>query len=382
MTQCPIAPGDTFTYKFPATQYGTTWYHSHFSLQYADGLYGPIIINGPASANYDTDLGTVMLTDWGHESAFALYDVAKIGAPPTLENTLINGTNTFDCTSTTDANCLGTGSYFETTFEAGQSYRMRFINSATDAHFRLSIDNHNFTVIAMDLVPIVPFDTDNLLIAIGQRYDIVVTATEKSGDYWLRAGWQSACSTNLNPNNALGIIRYDSSSTADPTSTQQTTVAMLASSCQDQDLADLVPYLSTTIDTATNTDQELDLDFVTTTSIMWTINTSTLLLNWSDPTILQVYNNISQFPTDYNVVALTGVNEWVYFIIQDNSGLGISHPIHLHGHDFWIIGQSTDTYDASTAVFNLDNPPRRDTATLPGGGYLAMAFLTDNPGSW
>jgi hypothetical protein len=28
------------------------------------------------------------------------------------------------------------------------------------------------------------------------------------------------------------------------------------------------------------------------------------------------------------------------------------------------------------------NPPRRDTALLPGGGWLALAFPTDNPGAW
>jgi FtsP/CotA-like multicopper oxidase with cupredoxin domain len=27
VTQCPIAPGDSFTYTWKATQYGTSWYH-------------------------------------------------------------------------------------------------------------------------------------------------------------------------------------------------------------------------------------------------------------------------------------------------------------------------------------------------------------------
>jgi len=31
---------------------------------------------------------------------------------------------------------------------------------------------------------------------------------------------------------------------------------------------------------------------------------------------------------------------------------------------------------------NLINPPRRDVASLPGGGSLAIAFKLDNPGSW
>jgi FtsP/CotA-like multicopper oxidase with cupredoxin domain len=59
-----IAPGDTKNYIFKATEYGTSWYHSHFSGQYGDGVIGTIQINGPATANYDIDLGTYTLSDW------------------------------------------------------------------------------------------------------------------------------------------------------------------------------------------------------------------------------------------------------------------------------------------------------------------------------
>lgn len=31
--QCPIAPGKSFTYSFVATNYGSAWYHSHYSAQ-------------------------------------------------------------------------------------------------------------------------------------------------------------------------------------------------------------------------------------------------------------------------------------------------------------------------------------------------------------
>jgi hypothetical protein len=51
----------------------------------------------------------------------------------------------------------------------------------------------------------------------GQRYDVIVTASESSGDYWMRAIPQESCSNNDNVDNILGIVRYDSSSTADPT---------------------------------------------------------------------------------------------------------------------------------------------------------------------
>ncbi|KAL7270933.1 laccase, multicopper oxidase, benzenediol:oxygen oxidorectuctase, partial [Rhizina undulata] len=36
VTQCPIAPGESLTYEWNATQYGTAWYHSHFARQYAE----------------------------------------------------------------------------------------------------------------------------------------------------------------------------------------------------------------------------------------------------------------------------------------------------------------------------------------------------------
>ena len=63
VTECALAPGQTRTYKFQATQYGSSWYHSHYLTQYGDGVRGPIIIHGPATANYDVDMGTVMVDD-------------------------------------------------------------------------------------------------------------------------------------------------------------------------------------------------------------------------------------------------------------------------------------------------------------------------------
>lgn len=48
--QCPIAPGAEYRYVFRASLYGTSWYHSHYSAQYADGLFGAMIIYGYADA--------------------------------------------------------------------------------------------------------------------------------------------------------------------------------------------------------------------------------------------------------------------------------------------------------------------------------------------
>lgn len=165
VTECPTAPGSTITYKWRATQYGTTWYHSHFSMQAWEGIFGAIVINGPASANYDEDQGVIVLTDWSHETADELYYYHELYGTPYLENGLINGMNVYNSSNNTQV-----GQRFTTQFQSGSSYRLRLVNTALDTHFSFSIDNHTMTVIAADLVPVKPFTTDVLAIGIGKIY--------------------------------------------------------------------------------------------------------------------------------------------------------------------------------------------------------------------
>lgn len=47
-----------------------------------------------------------------------------------------------------------------------------------------------------------------------------------------------------------------------------------------------------------------------------------------------------------------------------------------------MIGQAEGAFDLATSELNLVNPPRRDVASLPANGYLAIAFKKDNPGAW
>jgi FtsP/CotA-like multicopper oxidase with cupredoxin domain len=72
--------------------------------------------------------------------------------------------------------------------------------------------------------------------------------------------------------------------------------------------------------------------------------------------------------------------KWVYFIIQDLALINAFHPVHLHGHDFYVLAQGPGVFVKGVTSVKLKNPPRRDTAILPGNGYLVIAFYTDNPG--
>lgn len=54
ITQCPILPGQIFTYKFQAYPKGTFWYYSTTGLQRIDGASGALIIR-PKGADTTTE---------------------------------------------------------------------------------------------------------------------------------------------------------------------------------------------------------------------------------------------------------------------------------------------------------------------------------------
>uniref|UniRef100_A0A7R9VU19 Plastocyanin-like domain-containing protein n=1 Tax=Chlamydomonas euryale TaxID=1486919 RepID=A0A7R9VU19_9CHLO len=60
------------------------------------------------------------------------------------------------------------------------------------------------------------------------------------------------------------------------------------------------------------------------------------------------------------------------------------HPMHLHGHKFWLLGMGPGVYDPAVhePTLNKYNPIFRDTMTLPVGYWAVLRFRADNPGVW
>jgi FtsP/CotA-like multicopper oxidase with cupredoxin domain len=302
VTQCPIMPGDTLTYRFKVTQYGTSWYHSHFSLQYAEGLFGPLIFNGPSTADYDIDLGPVVLQDWSHKPIFTSWAArVKWGLTHSLNNLLINGMNTFDCDASTDTNCVGGGKKFELVLEPGKKHRLRLINVSIDSAFQFSIDNHKLTVIGNDFVALEPFEVDSILLSSGQRYDVLVEANATPGDYWMRGGWVKTCqgAANDHPDDMTGIVRYDASSTSFPTSIS---TIPESKTCVDEPTESLVPHLKLDVGKfASTTVEDVNVRLSHTAILQWTINSSSLYLDWNQPTLKKIFDG-AKLPLEYNVV--------------------------------------------------------------------------------
>lgn len=372
ITQCPTAPGESITYTWRATQYGSSWYHSHYDLQAWEGVLGGIVINGPSTANFDTDLGMLFLNDWSHQTVDELYTEAETSGPPTMDNGLINGTNTGD----------DGGSRFETSVEEGDSYLIRLVNGAADSHFDFMIDNHTLQVIASDFVPIEPYYTDVLSIGMGQRYDVIVTAnmSDVASDFWIRAIPDSYCSESDNTNDIKGILHYGSS-----TSTPSTSAFTYDDNdCGGEDSSNIVPYLALDVEESADLTSDLAVTVGKNSGNLfkWYLGGTTFLVDWNDPTAKQILDNsTTSFTNTSNaVIELPTADEWFYLIIETT--LSVPHPIHLHGHDFWELASGTGTYSSASPTLNTSNPPRRDTAMLPGAGYLVMAFKADNPGAW
>ncbi|KAK2814453.1 hypothetical protein FQN49_008182, partial [Arthroderma sp. PD_2] len=217
VTQCPIAPEDTFTYKFRATQYGSTWYHSHYSLQYSDGLVGPLTIHGPSSAEYDASIDPLILGDHIHRSAFQDYYKVQTRIPPEMDSQILNGIGNYNKDPERKP--------YSTLVKAGKKYLMRLINTSTDTTFIFSIDNHNLTVIGADLVPLEPYSTSSILIGIGQRYHIILDTFPEANDgdaFWIRmAPAGDGCSRfpkDRQPDEKMGVLYYGKKTQKLPTS--------------------------------------------------------------------------------------------------------------------------------------------------------------------
>ncbi|KAM5469654.1 hypothetical protein MauCBS54593_004208 [Microsporum audouinii] len=399
ITQCPIAPEDTFTYRFRATQYGSTWYHSHYSLQYSDGLVGPLTIHGPSSADYDASIDPLLLGDHIHRSAFQDYYKVQTRIPPEMDSQLLNGIGNYN----KDPNRKP----YSTLVKAGEKYLMRLINTSTDTTFIFSIDKHNFTVIGADLVPLEPYDTSHILIGIGQRYHVILNTLPevKDGDsFWIRmvpAG--DGCSRFRKdhvPDERMGALYYGKKTDDLPKSEG----GGYDISCRDEPYERLKPIQKWNVpdpllapELMTKT-QKIGIDVWNPPGrptnapkiANWGIGPQPMWLNYSKPIVKNM--NIEDWPETWTVYPAHDYTheQWVYLVVtgqEKQDGLARTqapnaHPLHFHGHDFALLQQSYEPFSNSTLNLKLDNPPRRDVVLLPSNGFVVLAFKADNPGSW
>ncbi|KZV15043.1 L-ascorbate oxidase [Dorcoceras hygrometricum] len=201
-----IAPGGTFTYRFPVRQSGTYWYHSHSGLQEQSGLYGPIVIEPAAGERFPADRDyVVMLSDWTDEDPRAVYahlkqqgdyynyaeptapeffrDVRKQGLRRALaERRMWNRmrmsprdlADVGGATYTYLLNGMTSPGNWTGLFKRGEKVRLRFVNGSAMTIFDVRIPGLKMTVVSADGQDVEPVVVDEFRIAVAETYDVIV----------------------------------------------------------------------------------------------------------------------------------------------------------------------------------------------------------------
>jgi len=212
LTQMPIKPNETFTYRFPIIQSGTHWYHSHSGLQEQIGMYGSMVLlkkkDDPTFRKGIDDLPEVpiILSEWTDikpenvqrmlrnandwaaikkgtvqsysEAIKAGHFKTKLGnemkrmlamdvSDVYYDKFLINGKNESQLSQ----------------FKSGDKVRLRISNGGASSYFWLSYAGGKMTVVANDGNDVEPVEVDRLIIGVSETYDVVVTIPNENIAY-------------------------------------------------------------------------------------------------------------------------------------------------------------------------------------------------------
>lgn len=250
-----------------------------------------------------------------------------------------------------------------------------------------SIDEHNLEIIEVDGIYVKPFIVEKLPVNVAQRYSVIVKADCEIKNYWIRATIQEACVENntftVNSNSAidykvLGILKYKGANNDDPTTKESDENP---ESCKDLPIKSLIPLDAKAMSEPYKT-------FIM--NVTFARNPENITLG---------YFNGHSFSPDLNYSTLEkildGVNPYglpadqVPFVYDSNGVVEIlllnplnrSHPFHMHGHTFYVLGIGNGSHVAKEEL-NFDNPIKRDTVTAPAASWVLIHFEADNPGIW
>ena len=270
------------------------------------------MINGPASANYDIDLGPLTISDWYYGAVDTI--MARVnnpnnpfipgfpGAPPPSDNILFNGLN---------VNPKGAGgSYQRITLTPGKIHRLRLINPSVENTFTVTLVGHSFTIIATDFVPVSPVTVTSLYLTVGQRYDVLITASQAVGNYWFNASLSSGpCGLSNNPRPAA-IFSYTGASSGKPT-----TAGTVPPDSHCADALTYTPVVTRTAPVASftpsaadtlNTNIQINSGIA---RVFWPVNGSPMNVSWANPTLSYVKSGTTaSMPRAENVVSVPAAN--------------------------------------------------------------------------
>ncbi|GMH28977.1 hypothetical protein Nepgr_030820 [Nepenthes gracilis] len=427
-TQCPIQPGRSYTYRFNITnQEGTLWWHAHVNWLRAT-VYGGLILYPERGHSYPFPKPhkeyPIILAEWWNANVNDVLSqaLASGGAPNISDAYLVNG-------QPGDLyNCSKNGTYkIEVTH--GKTYLLRIINAALNNQLFFKIANHNMTVVAVDATYTTPYHTDVVLVAPGQTTDVLLTADQPIGSYYMAArAYASAAGVKFDNTTTTGILAYENTTSTSPllptlpayndTNTahkfNSNITGLVSGPCWRGVPKEVDEHMFMTVGLGlvscgrnATCSGSLGQRFAASISnLSFQFPTKLSMLEAHFYNVSGIYN--ASFPDkplapfDYTnssnslnqslimtskstTVKKLKFNSTVEIVFQDTALIGVeNHPMHIHGLNFHVLAQGFGNYNSSTdrKKFNLVNPQMRNTIGVPVGGWAVIRFKANNPGVW
>ncbi|XVE61989.1 hypothetical protein DITRI_Ditri06bG0082600 [Diplodiscus trichospermus] len=428
-TQCPVRPGNKYTYKFRIIkQEGTLWWHAHVSWLRAT-VYGALIIRPRAGSSYPFPKPykevPIIFGEWWNANVMDVENqaLATGGAPNISDAYTINGWpgDLYPCSK---------NQMYKLKVEPGKTYLLRIINAALNNQLFYKIANHKMTVVATDACYTKPYVTDVVVTAPGQTVDVLLTADQPVGSYYMAArAYASAAGAPFDNTTTRGVVVYDGApSSAMPlmpalpafndTPTAHkffTNITGLVGGPHWNPVPRKVDHkmfvtiglglevcpANTTCQGPNGTKFSASMNnesFVLPTSLsvlqafffnvggVYTTDFPAKPPIQFDYTNASINNNLPLFfaPKGTKVTRLK-FNSTVEIIFQNTAFIAVeNHPMHLHGFDFHVLAQGFGNFNPATdrKKLNFINPQMRNTIGVPVGGWAVIRFRANNPGVW
>ncbi|KAK9243442.1 multicopper oxidase-domain-containing protein [Lipomyces tetrasporus] len=291
--------------------------------------------------------------------------------------------------------CQASNTEREIFYVNGSDWMMfNVINMAGAFASYLSIDGHDMWVVQVEGAFIQPQKVKQLYVALGSRYTIAVQTGRDNGDFSIRF----ACSEVAQVTEQIAWLSYNA-----PTATPPQEYSVTPEVYQDigGNLYDPESMQAFNDTSAAPYDEELKppqgpaqhtihFTLTRTSVVSFSVMDSGALMSSEMElmTPLLWADDVSQ-PTTVDTGIKIGD---VVDLIIDNIDPVILHPMHLHGHSFWVVSESNygmfgySSVEAALAndssTMNLNNPPYRDGYAIAPGGHAVFRYIADNAGAW
>jgi FtsP/CotA-like multicopper oxidase with cupredoxin domain len=369
VTQDAVQPGGLFEYEFRVPDAGSFMYHAHVGHQLDLGLYGPLIVESDVDEPlaYDRDY-TLMIDDWrdglavtepsahaeGHAPSGGMSFFGNSGnrggssPSPRADMPGMSPVDSEDLPPEAGANpgdrlggrvypmylINGRPAVDPPTLDvrSGERVRLRLMNIGADTGFLVAIAGHRMTITHTDGMPVEPVEVEAVRLGMGERYDVVVTADNPGA-------WQVAAVPQAKVGFARAVLRYVDATAIAPPAPDFRPEELTGRQASYAELH----YAGERTRPSGAPDRIHDLVLDGTSSISG-----------------------QRFPDADPLMVSAG--ELIRIRLRNNATL--EHPMHLHGHPFWV---ATDD----------GRGPLKDTMLIPAnGGSASFDFVADNTGKW